>query len=87
MLLKEILSLFEISIQLPSFLYEIEVSDIFAHADLEIKNNVYIITEEDAILTIDPNDKKNTISELYYQDNMVVGGTIYSSDSMIRILN
>lgn len=90
MLLKELISLTQITVGLIRDAENIEISDDFSNNPLvetEGKEiNIYC-TNEDIVRVININLEKNTITEMF-KSPLGIGGTVYSIDGeLIKIIN
>ena len=82
--LSELLNLQNIEIQLPSYLYDIRISSVFMEASLTCKDNSYEFTNDNAVLTITPDNSDELIKIIHYSDYGVDTRIIYTKDQELR---
>ena len=84
--LSELLELFNLTIEFPSYMYDIEINPIFKEANLVQENNSYVFTKGDAVLTITPDNPDQLITITFYTQNNEGRNTkiVYSEDYEMR---
>lgn len=80
----DLLNLHNLKIQLPSYLYDIDISSIFKEASLVCKDGIYEFTKDNAVLTINPDNVDELIKIVYYSDNDRNTKIVYTKDQELR---
>ena len=80
----DLLNLHDLKIQLPSYLYDVDISSVFKDASLICKENSYEFTKDNAVLTINPSNVEELIKIVYYSDYGKNIKIIYSKDQVYR---
>ncbi|MBE6500085.1 MAG: hypothetical protein E7Z80_06050 [Methanobrevibacter thaueri] len=80
----DLLNLHNLKIQLPSYLYDIDISSVFKEASLVCKENIYEFTKDNAVLTINPDNVDELIKIIYYSDYGRNTKIVYTEDQELR---
>ncbi|WP_406531528.1 hypothetical protein [Methanobrevibacter sp.] len=85
-ILSELLNFFNLTIELPAHIYDIDINSIFKEARLVVEKDSYVFTKDNAVLTITPDNPNQLITIIFYtqRENGRNTKVVYSEDYVTR---